>query len=190
MPLTSANGTAAIAAGLASVTMTGTEVTTYARGIATGISNWLSAIRVTTVDVGTTGVGNNVPLPVVIPSPVLYSNLIAGFAAQALTGTSVPSLCLGLSTGISGAFAQALIVTQHPTVGVGTGVAKFVFSTSIPFLLGGFAQAGMKGTAYVTNATAIGIGLDLTLASLTYPIAIVGASSPYAGAGIGSGSIV
>lgn len=190
MPLTSAGVSATIAANLAAVGMTGSEVSRYATAIAVGVSNWASTIQVVTTDIGTTGVGKNVPTPVVVASPVILSNLTIGFSSQGLGGSSVPQLCLGLSNGLSLAFAQGFVTTTHPTVGVGSGVAKFVYTTSVPFLVEGFAQIGMSGTSSVNMATAIGIALDTTFASLVLPVVIVGPSSIYAGVGVGTGNIV
>lgn len=190
MPITVVNATASIAGSLGSVSMTGSQVANYARGIATGLTTWVAATQVVTSDVGTAGVGKNIPSPVVVTAPVLYANLVTGFASQAMSGTSVPSLCLGLSNGLVLALAQGLINTVHPTVGVGTGVAKFVAPSAIPFMSLGLASAGMSGTAVVSMASALGMALDLTFASLVLPIAIVGPTSPYAGVGVGTGKIL
>lgn len=190
MPITVANATPAIVGGLAGSSMTGTQVPNFAQGVASGLSMWVALIQVFTLDVGTMGVGKNVPLPVIVPSPVLYANLVTGFSAQALIGSSSPMLCLGLANGLSSALAQGLVNTVHPTVGVGTGTAKFLAPSASPLMTLALSQAGMLGSANVRIASAIGMALDMTFASLVLPIAIVGASSIYPGVGSGTGKIL
>jgi hypothetical protein len=75
-------------------------------------------------------------------------------------------------------------------VGLGTGVAKIVGAGAVPFMISGFASAGMVGPASVKTATGIGIGLTLAFATFTMPIVIAGPPSIAPSAGVGVGKIV
>jgi hypothetical protein len=101
-----------------------------------------------------------------------------------------PLLALGLANGLALAFLQALLVTVHPGVGLGSGVAKIVAVGAVPSMIAGFAAAGMVGPGAIKTATGIGIGLTLTFATFAMPIVIAGPPSISPGAGVGTGKIV
>jgi len=190
MPVLVPSIVGALVPNLASVGALGTGVPNLARAIALGLSQWASLVAVTTVDVGTAGVGKNVPLPITVPTPVLYSNLLIGAASQGLAGIFMPSFTLGLTNGLVLSFVQMLINTQHPGVGVGAGVAKFIGPPAGLSMIAGFQQAGLNGSSAVKKALAIGTGLDLTFAVLFLPVVIVGPPSIFPGAGVGFGKII
>jgi len=173
---------------LLSVTMIGTGIPKYARGVALGLQQWVPQVRVTTVDTGTAGVGKNVPLPVVVPQPVLYANLLAGMLAQKQAGVFMPPFIAGLTNGLVLCFAQVVISTTNPSVGVGGGIAKFSAPPAAQSMISGFLQAGMVGDQAIKKAKAVATGLDRTFAILVLPIVIVGppSLSPSAGSGFGS----
>lgn len=168
----------------------GTQVPQLATGIATGLQYWIPSITVVTTDQGSLGVGSGGPLPLVVPQPVLYANLMIGVAANGLFGIMAPALFLGMANGLVLAFAQMLVKTTHPGVGVGNAIAKFIPPACTPQMLAGFASAGMKGDQVARVANAIGLGLDITFNSLVLPVPIVGSASPSGGAGAGVGNII
>lgn len=190
MPVTVPGLMGALIPNLVAVSMLGTGAPKYARGVALGVTYWVPKIRVITVDVGTFGAGKNAPLPIVVPLPILYANVVAGMTANGLAGTLMPVFALGLSNGLSLGFSQMLVNTTHPTVGVGTGVAKFLGPPAFSSILQGFTDAGLTGTMLPKKARALGMALDATFVSLVMPIAIVGPGSIVPGTGAGFGNII
>lgn len=173
-----------------SVAMIGTGVPKYARGVALGLQQWVPQVRVTTADTGTAGVGKNVPLPLVVPQQVLYGNLLAGMVAQKQVGVFMPQFIAGLANGLVQCFAQVVISTTHPSVGVGGGVAKFSAPPAAQSMISGFAQAGMVGDQAIKKACALATGLDRTFAILVMSIVIAGPPSPSPSAGSGFGNLI
>jgi hypothetical protein len=190
MPATVPGFMGALIPNLLSVAMIGTGLPKYARGVAAGLQQWIPKIRINTVDTGTLGAGKSVPLPLIVPQPILYANLIAGMIAQKQVGVLMPPLALGLANGLVLCFAQTLINTTNPSVGVGAGVAKFSAPPAAQSMILGFQQAGMVGDQATKKAKAIATGLDRTFAILVMPFAIVGPPSPAPSAGSGFGGLL
>lgn len=174
---------------LVSTGMIGIGVPKYALGVSLGLSKWISKVRVITVDVGTLGVGKSAPTPLLVPQPLLYTNLMIGAASQGLLGALLPPFTVGLANGLCLAFTQMILNTTHPSVGSGGGVAKFLGPPAAMSMLQGFKQAGMTGNASDKKAKAIGRALDMTFAVLVLPVGIVGPPSISPGAGSGFGGI-
>lgn len=190
MPVTTPGITSALYPNLISVGLLGYDTPKLARGIANGVAQWISLVKVNTTDAGSAGTGSNIPLPLTVANPILLANLISGMASQGLSGVFVPPYLLGLTNGLCTAFLQMFIKTTHTGVGTGAGVAKFTAPPARTSMVNGFASAGLKGDSAVRKASAIAQGLDLTFASLVLPVAIVGTASPSAATGVGTGSIV
>jgi hypothetical protein len=190
MPVTVPGIMGAVLPNLISVAMFGTGTPKYAKGVALGVSYWIPKVKVNTVDVGTAGAGKNVPLPFVVPNALLYSNILMGMTVNGLAGVLMPVFAVGLSNGLTMAFLQMLVNTNHPTVGVGAGVAKFSGPPAYSSILQGFKAAGMNGDKLPKKARALGMALDVTFASLVIPIAIVGPPSISPGGGSGFGNII
>lgn len=175
---------------LAASSMLGSDVPKYAYGVALGVTIWVPQIQVTTVDVGTVGTGTNIPQPLTVPSPILYGNLVAAMSSRNLIGMYMPAFMLGLANGLSGAFAQMLIKTQHAGVGVGSGVARFMAPPAVTSVFQGFSMAGLAGLDSPRKAAALGQALDMTFASLVIPVTIVGAAYATPSVGVGAGKII
>jgi hypothetical protein len=169
--------------------MLGVSAPQLAGGIASGIMMWIGQLTIATVDVGTLGTGTG-QLPCTIPQPLLLGGIQTGFASMALVGVASPALALGISNGLAAAFPQGLIMTVHPTVGVGTATATFPGPSSVPSMIGGLRSVGMVGTQTDRLSTAIGMGLDIAFASFVIPVPIVGAATPTGGSGVGTGKLV
>jgi hypothetical protein len=180
-----------IAPNLLSVAHIGIGMPKLALAIAIGACQFLTIqAKVVTTDTGVLGAGTSV-MPLVIPSPLLQGGLYAGFSSMGILGIMSPLTILGITNGfISGFAALALLRTNHPGIGVGTGIAKIIGPSAIPSMLLGFASMLMIGEGSIKMATAIGIGLDTTFASFIQPVPIVGAGSPVGGAGVGFGSVI
>lgn len=189
MPATPAGIAGLVASNIASAGMAGMDAPKIATGIGIGVSAWVATIVVQTVDVGTAGTGAGGPMPVTIPGTLL-GNMQTGFSAAGLVGQFAAPLASGLASGLTQAFLQALIVTTHVGVGSGSGVAKFVASSAVGPVAAGLASAGVVGQFASQLATAVGIALDLTFASLVIPLPIVGTASPTAASGTGVGKII
>lgn len=177
---------------LASTGNLGTGVPMFSLGIAIGVCQYLTVqSRVMTVDAGTLGAGTSI-IPLIVPSPLLISSLTTGFASAGLMGVMAPKAILGIANGLmTGWLALALLQTNHPTVGVGAGVARVVGPSAMPAMISGFAAAGMIGDGPMRMARAIGIGLDMTFAAFVQPgIPIVGSASPIGSAGVGLGTVI
>lgn len=190
MPLTPVGLAGILVPSLVASAMIGTAVPQFALGVATGTTLYLQAATVETVDVGTAGAGVG-SLPLLVPQPLLLTSILSGMSAAGTLGQMAPLLAVGLANGLSTGLLQALIVTTHPSVGVGTGVVRIVGAGSaVPQMIAGFASAGMTGTGATKEATAIGIGLDLTFGVFTIVTPIAGAAAPSPSSGVGFGKIV
>jgi hypothetical protein len=189
MPLTPAGIIAALTPNLAATGNLGVSVPKLAAGVAAGIALWNPTVRVTTLDAGTLGAGTGV-LPCLLPQPLLLGGFTAGMASFGIAGIFAASLALGLANGLAQAYPQGLISTINPTVGVGTGVAKFVGPSAMSAMNQGFSSAGLVGPESVKIANAIGFGLSQAFAGFTVPIPIVGPPSTVGSSGSGSGTIV
>lgn len=190
MPVTVPGIMGSLIPSMISVSLIGTGVPKFSRGVALGLQQWIPQVKVSTVDTGTAGAGKNVPMPLIVLTPILYANILLGMKAQNLLGIHAPIFANGLSMGLTGAFLQMLVVTNHPSVGTGAGVATFKAPPAARSILSGFQQVGLKGPGSSKEAKALGMALDRTFASLIMPIAIVGPSSPSPGAGSGFGNIL
>ena len=189
MPLTPASITGLVTVNLLATGNLGTKVPQLAAGVAAGVMLWNASLKVVTIDAGTLGVGVGL-LPCVIPQPLLLASFLGGLAATGNVGVMMPLLALGLANGLALSFATGVITTTHPTVGTGTGVARFNGGSAVPGMIGGFASVGMVGPGPTKIATGIGVGLDTAFAAFTVPIPIVGPPSPAASGGTGFGTIV
>lgn len=189
MPITPPNLTTSIAGGLVSSGLLGVAVPQLALGVATGVHLWLQQAVVQTVDVGTLGAGTGT-LPFLVPAPMLIGALLANYPANSHIGPMAPLEATGLGNGLSIGFAQGLILTAHPGVGVGTGVARLVGPPAFPSLVAGFASAGMSGPGAAFKANAISMALVTVFAAFQIPVPIVGPASPTGGSGVGVGKIV
>jgi len=190
MPVSPPGIIGAIVPSLVSCACIGVGTPKYANGVAQGLVRWIPLVKVTTVDGGTAGVGTNVPLPLIVPTPLLYANLLSGMLSQGFHGIMMPAFVSGLSTGLAISFFQMLIKTNHPVVGIGSGVARMQAPPAFAAISAGFSAAGMTGPGSVRAARALASGLDRTFASLLIPIAIVGPPSVSPGVGVGFGSIL
>lgn len=189
MPLTPASIAGLVTANLLATGNIGTKTPQLASGIAAGVMAWNAALKVQTTDVGTAGVGQGI-LPCVIPQPLLLGGLLGGLSSTGNIGVRMPLLAMGIANGLAAAYPLGLILTTNPTVGVGTGIAKFVGPSAVASMIGGFASVGMTGPGPTKIATGIGIGLDTAFAAFTVPVPIVGPPSPSAASGSGFGTIV
>jgi len=189
MPITLPGLIGAITGGGASGSLAGMSVPQIALGLATGIMSWLPTVQVVTADTGFLGAGTGL-LPFIIPPPTLVGAMLAGVASAGLTGVMAAPAATGLGNGLVLGLAQGLITTVHPSVGVGTGIAKLVFVPPIPFLLAGLASADLTGPSAPLVATAVGTALTTVFAAFTAPIPIVGAGSISPSAGAGTGKIL
>lgn len=190
MPATIPGMMSVLVPSLISAGMVGTGVSKYALGVSTGLQIWVPQVKILTVDVGTLGVGVGTPIPIIVPTPTLYANLVASMVAQGLAGPLMPALMLGLANGLTASFAQMLTQTVHPSVGVGSSVATFKAPPAVTSMLLGFSAAGMVGDGPTKKARSLGQALDQTLASLFLPIGIVGPPSIAPSGGAGFGNII
>lgn len=161
-----------------------------AAGIAAGVMLWTGALTVVTVDVGTAGAGTGL-MPCMIPPPLLIAGMIGGLASTGNIGIMAVPLATAIGTGLGTAFPLGMIMTVHPTVGVGTATVTFPGPSAVPFMMTGFKSAGLIGMMADKLAAGVGMGLDTAFAGFTIPaMPIVGAASPVPSSGTGSGKII
>jgi len=189
MPLTPPGLSGAIMGGLSSASFTGTNLMDLARGIASGICNWISAMVVTTTDVGAPGVGTGV-MPLIVPAPSIQAQVLSGLSSQSFKGTSLSSLSQGLGTGLNIGLMMGIIQTTHPSVGVGTATPKFTAPPLGPLIMAGLLGAGVKGTEMSKLANGIGSGVENVFSSLVLQVPIVGSIAPISGPMTGVGFIM
>jgi hypothetical protein len=190
MPIALPALTGTITTNLVATALIGMDTPKLASGVATGLVLWVPQVSVSTTDVGSAGAGIGIPVPWAIPQPLLLGLLSVNIPSAAFVGLFTPSLILGLANGLSLSFLQMLISTTHPTVGSGSGVAKFSSPPAAGPMNAGFASAGLTGDASARLATAIGVSLDSAIASFIVPVAIAGSASPAPSSGVGSGKII
>lgn len=181
-----------IAPNLISTGNLGIGVPKFSLGTAIGVCQFLSLqSTVTTIDVGTAGAGTSIS-PLIVPMPLVQTSLVTGFTSQGIFGSLAPLFIQGLTNGlVTGWVSLALLQTNHPGVGVGTGVARIVGPTAIPAITQGFAAVGMVGDGPAKVARAIGSALDMIFASFVQPgIPIIGSPSIVAASGVGFGSVI
>jgi hypothetical protein len=189
MPVTVGGATSILIPNLVSSVMLGTRVPQYSRGVANGLVKWIPMVKAHTKDIGTSGAWKSAPTPVTIPNPLMYTSVITGMRSQGFKGTAMPLFSAGLANGLVATFATAMINTTHPSVGAGSGIAKFSAPSAASPMVLGFLEAGMSGEFTIKMARAVARALDLVFASLVVPFVIVGPSSPNSGAGSGFGGI-
>lgn len=170
--------------------MLGVGVPRFARGLGVGLATWTPTIVINTTDAGTAGAGKGVPIPILIPQPLLYGNLLAGMSTQGLIGVLAPAFILGLSNGLVALYLQAFTNTVHAGVGLGAGVATFRPPPAFSSIKAGFDSVGMRGDAATKMARAISQGLEQTFKTIFLPQPIVGPPSPAGASGRGFGSIL
>jgi hypothetical protein len=179
-----------LAPSLLSVGHIGTGMPKLAMAVAIGVTQFLSLqAKVTTIDTGSLGVGTSIA-PLLVPPQLLQPALLTGFASTGILGPIAPLTITGLTNGLcSGWAALALLQTNHPGIGIGTGIAKITGPSAIQAMMNGFKAMSMVGGGE-KMAKAIGIALDITFTAFVEPIAIVGVPSPVGGAGVGTGTVI
>lgn len=189
MPLLSSIGTPILLSSLAGVGLVGISTPTLAKAIATALVSWGQSRSVSTVDVGTVGVGVGF-LPLIVPLPSFYAALLSQAKAQGMDGVFTPLFLAGLSQGTTAFLANGIIATQHPSVGVGTAIATVGGPPSPPICLQAFASLGLTGETSLRLARVLGFSLDAVIPSTPYPLPIVGSPSPTSTGGSGVGSVL
>ena len=189
MPLSAPTLSATVTAGLLSGGLIGPAVPKLGSGIGQGIFLWVQKLRVITVDAGVIGSGKGLG-PLLIPQPLILTNLLLSYAANSHLGVMAPLEAFGIANGLSVGFGQGLISTMHPSVGTGAAVARITGPPAFPSLMQGFSSVGLTGSGVPNKANAISLALTMTLQTLVLPIAIVGASGPSSSSGSGFGSII
>ncbi len=189
MPLTPATLTGALTSNLSGVGVIGQAASQLAAAVAAGVSLWTPQVVVTTADVGTAGAGTGT-LPCTIPQPLLLGGIQSGLSSFGNIGPLAPTIALGIANGLAAAYPSGLITTVNPSVGTGTGIAKFAGPSAIASLISGFGSVGMTGMWMTNIASAIGMGLDIAFAGFTVPVPIVGPPSSSPSSGSGTGTIV
>ncbi len=161
-------------------------------GIATGLQLYASSgLTVATIDTGLAGAGIGAGVGIIIPPPVLVGSMISAFASHGIAGIMSPSLATAIGTAMSQILAQANIVTTHPSVGTGAGVAKLIPNppSSQAAFLEGFLSSGIIGVMGPNLASAVAQGLDAALPSGVGAVIITGSASTAAASGVGTGLI-
>lgn len=187
MPLVAPVLSATITAGILSGGLIGPAVPKLGSGIGLGIALWVQQLKVITVDAGAAGAGKGLA-PLIIPQPLIMANLLAAYAVNGQLGVMAPLEASGIANGLFTGFAQGLISTTHPSVGVGAAVARIMGPPAFSSLMQGFSSAGITGSSASKKANAISMALAIVTQTLVLPVAIVGAagSSPSSGSGFGS----
>ena len=188
MPLVPPAMAASIYPSLLGVGCLGIGTPKLALGVALGLAAWSRAVRVPITAAGVVGTGI-VAMPLLVPSPLLLPALLGAFTSAGMLGIFTPVFAVGLSQGIAAALLPGIITAAVPGVGSGAGVATFR-GTAVPFMIQGFASAGLVGPGAVKEARAIGQGLDTFFAGFSMPVIVVGPSGPGPGAATVTGQIL
>lgn len=190
MPVSPPQAVATLVPNLISVAIIGVGVPKFAQGFGNGLTTWTPTITISTTDAGAAGAGKGAPIPIILPTPLLVTNLMLGFQAYGLVGLMEPLFVTGLATGLTQLYGQAFTNTVHPGVGSGAGVARFNPPPASQPFIRGFQSVDMTGEGAVKVARALAQGMEATFRSLLLPQPIVGPSGPSPGSGVGTGSII
>lgn len=188
MAYTPVGGAIVIASSLLSYAHIGPGAIKLASGIASGLDTWLHAVPITTVDVGVVGLGVGI-IPLIVPLPALLAAVTIGFTSQGILGPMAVLTIPAIATGLTQAFIQAQVITQHPGVGLGACVVRFGSLSAVQPMIQGFATQKMTTQGSIKLATAIGMAIDIVFAVLTLPSPIAGPAGPLPFAGVGFGNV-
>lgn len=182
MPITPANATPIILGQLILSGCLGPGSIKIAAGVTAGLMTWLPSLTGIAITTGTLapGVGT---AAIVIPPPVLFAALTAGFGTYGLLGMGSILMINGLTQGLCLTFLQATLIALTPTTGVGAGTVKFLPPPAGPAFITGFNACNMNSPDAQKMAMAIGQGLTTTFTALVLPVAVAGAPNIIPGGG-------
>lgn len=189
MPLLYPAGYSLLLPSLVGVGMLGVGTPKLASAVTQGVIFWASSRSVNTKDVGTSGVGKGLGL-LPVTSSLLYPLLLQESLGAGMLGIFTPVFMIGLSSGLSSFLSLATVQTNHPTVGVGTGIATVTGPPSFASFDLGFQTEGISGESSRRIAQVLGNTFDKVFPSLPIPLAIVGPSSPNPSSGVGVGKVL
>lgn len=176
---------------LASNGILGSGSTQLANGLANGLFQYVSTgITVSSIDVGTLGVGTGVCAGVILPPTTLLGALIPLMIGHSISGPMSAPLANAISMGVSVSLASATVQTVNPSVGVGTGKLQLLpLSTGGAVFSAAFEQAGLVGAMSPALGNAVGMAMDSVIALALGVVVISGPPSLLPGSGVGSGKI-
>jgi hypothetical protein len=187
--------------------ITANLITTFASGLIIGISmpqlasatasafvtyNTTSVI-VNTIDAGaTTGPGVGVGFGIILPSPILIGTFTSSFSGHGILGIFAPSMISALANTFSFAYSLAGIITNHPSVGSGSGIASLIANpgASVTTFISTFQAFGLNGPSSPQLASAIAIGLDQAIPFAKGLVTIAGGVVPSPTIGNGTGNLI
>lgn len=165
--------------------------------LALGLTNALcvygkTAMNVTTVDVGTVGVGKGTGFGVFLVQPAFATTLAGFLPANGIAGLSMPQIVAGVSVGYTAALATAVINTIHPSVGAGSGKLQILPNTvvAVGIFMEAFLSSGMTGLMLAPLSVALANSLDIALASAVGVVTITGPSASAPSSGLGTGKLI
>jgi len=169
----------------------GPGTTKLAAGLAAGLFQYVStAITVSSIDVGTLGVGVGNGIGVILLPSVILGALSPMMAGNGVLGAMAPSMANAIANGLSACLALAAMSTNNPGVGIGAGKLQlFPTGAGGVTFVAAFKEAGLGGVMVSALGQAVGTALDAVIVSALGVIAIVGPASPLPGAGVGVGKI-
>jgi len=169
----------------------GPGTTQLAAGLAAGLFQYAStAITVSSIDVGTLGVGVGSGIGVLLLPSVVLGALSPMMSGNGVLGPLAPSMANAIANGVAASLALAAISTNNPGVGIGAGKLQL-----LPTGAGGttfaaaFKAAGMGGSMVSALGHAVGMALDAVISTALGVVAIVGPPNVLPGAGVGFGAI-
>jgi hypothetical protein len=179
---------------LSAVGIIGKDAFKLAAYISKAYAAFLKTVAITSVDVGTVGVGSGIGL-IVGPLPATYPTaILAQCAAVGLVGTFTPMMAtaVGIALGTH-TVTMGMVSSVHPTVGVGTGIGTIVGAvppTFLGLLMAESSAAGLVGQGTLKFNQALANAIPPALTASVVSIVIAGPPSPSPSTGVGSGSIL
>lgn len=192
MPIDPGTTTPIFTAALIANAQIGPSASQLATGLAAGLFQYMqSGVTVTSIDVGTLGVGTGVGPSITLSEGVILPAMTASLAGHGIVGPMMPFQANAISLGISASLALAIVQTLNPLVGLGAGKLQLIPNGSGGALFAAaFKEAGMTGSMASNMGSAVGSGLDTVIASAIGVIVIAGPPNIVPGAGIGIGKVV
>lgn len=161
-----------------------------ASALSLGLFQYASAVVVTTVDVGTLGAGSGFGQGIFLSPDALSASLTAFAVSHGIAGPSAPGILASFALGLCTSLLGAVVVTAHPSVGVGAGKVQLSPTGGGPLAFSSaLASFGLAGVSAPGLGDALGLAMDSVISSASGVVSITGASSIYPSSGSGFGKL-
>jgi hypothetical protein len=192
MPINPATTLPIFTAALSANALIGKSAIQLATGLSLGLFQYVQAgLTVISIDAGTLGAGTGTGPGIILTPLTITPLLLASIGGHGMTGSYVPPLVDAISIAVSSSFAQAIVETINPLVGIGAGKLQLIPNgTGSAIFPAAFLESGLTGLMAANLGSAVGLALDSAVPSAIGVIAIIGSPSIISSVGTGIGRII